>query len=598
MREEPDIVKELRAEEQHADNGKPSTTSNSGNTFQMIKKPEERSSIFLQGSIYKQIFHLSPFTMALIDPQGVLVDVNDRVFDWLGYTKEEIIGISLHELPIFTEKGKKAAQQNFLQRLHGVSLPVYEIEFLTKNHGIKIGEVSAAILRDEHGIVVYDFVLITDVTVRKKTEAALRESEKKYRLLAENVNDVIWTMTFPDLRFSYISPSNQILTGFTAEEMLNLSLDKILTDDSLELVSTVLSKEAVLEQQGASYDRSRTLILNEIRKDGKVIPVEANIRYLRNECHEAIGMIGVTRDITERKHAEEESQKLALIVRYSNELINLATSDGTMTFLNDAGCKLLGLTPQQIPSTNIMDVIPRHLKEKVKNEVVTALLQGQTWGGDLQYLNKTTNQLRDVHVMAFTIKDPKTNEVLYLANISSDITEKKQAERALRESEERFRLATSSTTDIIYEWDVKTGALSWFGDIDALLGFNKGEFPRTIEAFLHQIHPDSLSRVRTMSNNALKAHERWQGEYCIVKKDGSLAYWYGSGVGVYDSAGNTIRAVGAVTDISQRKIDEKKLQEKLDELERYKSVTVDRELKMVELKKKIEELTSKKGEEH
>ncbi len=92
-------------------------------------------------------------------------------------------------------------------------------------------------------------------------------------------------------------------------------------------------------------------------------------------------------DITEQKKAEEENRKLSEMVKNSSELVNLGTLDGMMTFINEAGGKMLGIDPKEVDKVNIMQVIPDHLKEFVEKEVVATILKGESWEGELQYQN-------------------------------------------------------------------------------------------------------------------------------------------------------------------------------------------------------------------
>ena len=137
----------------------------------------------------------------------------------------------------------------------------------------------------------------------------------------------------------------------------------------------------------------------------------------------------------ERRRVEEELQKLASIVQYSSELVNLSSPDGTMVFLNDAGAGMLGIEPEAVEQTHILQVIPDHLQQKVRTELLPTLAERGTWEGDLQYRNLKTGKLIDVHAITFKIADPNTGVPRFLANVSLDITERKQAEEALRDSE-------------------------------------------------------------------------------------------------------------------------------------------------------------------
>ena len=141
----------------------------------------------------------------------------------------------------------------------------------------------------------------------------------------------------------------------------------------------------------------------------------------------------IEREVEVRKKIESELQKLAAVVEHSSELVNLAALDGKMIFLNEAGGIMLGIPPGDVEKYSLMEVIPDELKPKVENEVFPALLKQGRWEGELQYCNLITGALIDVHAMTFAIRN-SDGEPLYLANVSLDITEHKQAEEALRES--------------------------------------------------------------------------------------------------------------------------------------------------------------------
>ncbi len=160
--------------------------------------------------------------------------------------------------------------------------------------------------------------------------------------------------------------------------------------------------------------------------------------------------IEIVVDITKRKQAEEESQKLASVVKYSSELVNLGTLDGKMTFLNEAGSRMLGIDPQEVEQHVIPEVIPESHMDLVEKELLPSLMQGGTWEGELQYKNIKTGKLTDVHAMCFTVKNPKTGAPKFLANVSLDITERKQAERKLNKTLEDLKRSNKELEQFAY----------------------------------------------------------------------------------------------------------------------------------------------------
>jgi two-component system, cell cycle sensor histidine kinase and response regulator CckA len=165
------------------------------------------------------------------------------------------------------------------------------------------------------------------------------------------------------------------------------------------------------------------------RKDtGELRNIQSNAEIQCRPDGRAMIILGTNQDITERKRAEEESRRLASIIRHSRELVNMATPDGTMFFLNDTGKKMLGISEKDIAKTNIISVIPEHLRDKVRQEVLPSISKNGYWEGELQYLNLNTGGLIDVYAITFKIADPETDTLQFYANVSLDITGRKQAE--------------------------------------------------------------------------------------------------------------------------------------------------------------------------
>jgi two-component system cell cycle sensor histidine kinase/response regulator CckA len=137
----------------------------------------------------------------------------------------------------------------------------------------------------------------------------------------------------------------------------------------------------------------------------------------------------------------------------------------------------------------------------------------------------------------------------------------RRTEQALRESQERFKIAAQSTSDLIWDWDIPTDRLEWFGPIDELLAYMPGKFPRTIEAWEKIIHPDDHDRVMATLDQHLKGQKPYDEEYRVRRKDGIYRYWTDRGVCLRDKEGNPYKMVGACTDITERKRAEEILKE-------------------------------------
>ncbi len=135
-----------------------------------------------RGKLYKLSFDKSPIAIVILDRNGHIVDVNDRLFDWLGYKPEEVAGKNILKLPYITRKGKAIIARNFAKRMAGKELEPYEIDFIPKNGDKRIGRIVAAVIRDDKSKIAGEIVTISDVTREKEN---IEELERMNDLLVE-----------------------------------------------------------------------------------------------------------------------------------------------------------------------------------------------------------------------------------------------------------------------------------------------------------------------------------------------------------------------------------------------------------------------------
>ncbi len=194
----------------------------------------------------------------------------------------------------------------------------------------------------------------------RRAEEALQRSEERFKLLAENVVDVIW-MTDLNLRYTYLSPSIAKLRGWSAEEAAAQPFFETLVPSSLELVKSVFAEELALERQDGPTRRVRTLELELIRKDGSTVWTEVRVSFLHNDAGEPTGIIGVTRDITERLRAqaierESEEQFRALSTAAQDAIITM-DNEKRVTFWSEAAERMFGHTIKEALGKNAHDLL-------------------------------------------------------------------------------------------------------------------------------------------------------------------------------------------------------------------------------------------------
>jgi len=265
----------------------------------------ERSRRFIES-----VANTTPNLLYVYDiPAGRNVYVNDRISQMLGYSKEKVqaMGSRLVETLVHPDDVEQAAA-HLCRMAAARDNEVYENQYRMRSANGEwrwLLSRDVVFARDEEGRVAQILGTAEDVTERKRAEQALRESEQRYRLLAENVTDVIWSFDL-SMRRTYVSPSVQRLRGYTVEEAMRQRLEDVLTPASLDVARKAIAEElAAARQHPGGPPRVRVLELEMRCKDGRTVWTECSARLLQDEAGRPVGILGVTRDITQRRRLEK-----------------------------------------------------------------------------------------------------------------------------------------------------------------------------------------------------------------------------------------------------------------------------------------------------
>ena len=388
-----------------------------------------------------------------------------------------------------------------------------------------------------------------DIEDRKQLEDDLSRSEERYRNILEQMYDSYYEVDLTG-KFTFVNNSVCINLGYTSDEMVGGDFRQFVPKDDIDKLFTTFNRCFT------SGLANRGLVHGIFRKDGSMITVESSVDLRRNERGEPIGFRSIVRDVTERTKLEEELQKLASVVWHSNELINIATMDGKMTYLNDVGSRILGIDPAEVEKSNIIEVIPDNFKHMVNTELLPALIKEGAWEGELQYINLKTGQITDVYANTFTVKDPRTGEPLFVANVSRDITLRKKAEAALKESEERYRALFDRSMDLVYMRDMKGKFLDANPAGLKLLGYTEDDMHSLNIASV--LSPDQFPQtMETLKELRETGTQLNPTEYKLKCKDGLFKYVETKESVIYrDGQPYAVQGIGR--DITERKLAEER----------------------------------------
>ncbi len=273
--------------------------------------------------------------------------------------------------------------------------------------------------------------LQSEIEERTSAEEALRTTNQTLQTLIQASPLAISTIN-ADANVTIWNPAAERLFGWSEQEVIGRPLPIIPEDKQEEFRTQVQDEFLGKEQTGIEVRRQR--------KDGSVIDVNLWTAPLFDANGVVIGSMRLFVDISDRKRAEKEQQKLIDLIESSSEFIGLATPEGQCLFVNEAGQKLVGLEGvEDVKRRVISEYLTPQDNAEFTQRILPVIMDQGRWEGEFRFRHFKTGHCIPVYFNIFTIKDRQTGQPIALATVTRDITDRKQAEEELRQSEARFR---------------------------------------------------------------------------------------------------------------------------------------------------------------
>jgi len=493
--------------------------------------------------------------------------VSPSVLRLTGFTPEEFIAMELKGVAERAHPEDKTLLNmpfRMLLELSSEDSSVARVEYRWKH---KDGEYlwvsdSRSLIRDENGRAIALVGTVRDETKRKQAEAALRESEEQLRNVLDVSRDLIYRLNLQTRTYEYVSPSVRRLVGFAPQEIVAMGLEGVRERFHPEDRERLGTHPSRLPDDTVEGREAPTIEYRWQCKDGEYRWLSDNRAFVLDEDGRALALVGTVRDVTERRQAEEElrksEEKHRILFETIAQGVVYQSADGAIISANPAAERILGLTIDQMQGRTSID--PRwKATHKDGSDFpgethpsMAALKTGRkVLNVVMGVFNPKDASHRWININAIPVFRPGENKPYQVYTTFEDITERQQAEEALRESEERFRSLSASAPIGIFLMDKKGRIIYTNERLQAISGSPPQGGPS--EELATAVHPDDLERVLAEWAKAEEEPAEFSQEYRILTPQGETRWVRMHVCPIFSADGRQSGVVGTIEDITAPK---------------------------------------------
>jgi PAS domain S-box-containing protein len=501
---------------------------------------------------YRDLVENSLDLMCTHDLNGVILSVNLSAARTLGYEPDELVNRNIRQ---FLSPTSCKEFDRFLVAIPKQGGSTGFLRLLTKNGETRIWRYTST-LKTDGGQVRFVRGVAHDVTDILQAQKALRKSEQRLRVAAEVGKMYAWEWD-PATDSVLRSAECTGILGLNGDARNGVAKDYfslVHPDDRVRLWKLATSLTSKDPQYRTEYRR--------FHPDGRLLWLQESGHATFDKTGKMVRLVGMTADITDRKQAEEK-------LRASEERFQLAAQAGKMfAYEWDAttdvivrsaeSARILGIN-EATPITGQQILTKVHPDDRERLTAAVAKLSLENPSLEIRY-----RMVRPDGAVTWVERNSRAHfdehgKMLRIIGMVADVTERKRTEEALRESEQRLRLAVQAGRMYAFEWDPVSDVIVRSGECGDILNWMPDPARDTSRQFIARVHPDDREMYRALEIGLTANHPIYHASYRVLRPDGKVLWLEESGHAFFDSQGKILRTIGMVADVTARKFAEEAL---------------------------------------
>lgn len=382
---------------------------------------------------------------------------------------------------------------------------------------------------------------------RMRITQQLQLSERKYRELFHFSPSPMWVYDIYTLEFLDVNEAAVFQYGYSRDEFLNMSIRDIRPEEDIPLLEEMINNE---ELESLPHFKG---VFNHLKKNGDRIAVEVQSNVISFDGKKA--KLVLASDITEKLQIEREliysEQRFKALVQNGADVIAILDKNSVFQYVSPTSKPILGISQTSLVGKDLFRFVHPEDNTEVKESVKKLKNESRIEVEPFRFSDDGKIWRWLTVVLTDMTRDPAVGGVVANAR---DVTESILAERKLKQSNERYDIVSKATSDVIWDWNMKSDTITWSASIQKMFGYRLRNVKEIGDWRTTRIHPEDYPHVQNQFRKMLKGRKvNWQEEYRFRCSDGSYKHVFDRGFVVYNDKRQAVRVIGAMQDITSQK---------------------------------------------